>query len=113
MDYEVVIGLETHAQLNTKSKLFCGCSTAFGAPPNSFTCPVCIGMPGVLPVMNKAAIEKVLRIAVAMNCTIGQHTYMDRKSYYYPDLPKNYQISQSHSNLGTEGFIDIEVDGTT
>ena len=111
MDYEVVIGLETHAQLNTKSKLFCGCSTAFGAAPNSFTCPLCIGMPGVLPVMNRSAIEKVLRIAVAMNCTIDQHTYMDRKSYYYPDLPKNYQISQSHSNLGSEGSTDIMVDG--
>jgi len=112
MDYEIVIGLETHAQLNTKTKLFCGCSTAFGAPPNSHTCQVCIGMPGVLPVMNEAAVEKVLRIALAMNCTIDQHTYMDRKGYYYPDLPKNYQISQSHSNLGSNGYVDIEVDGT-
>ena len=112
MDYEVVIGLETHAQLNTRTKLFCGCGTTFGAPPNSLTCPVCIGMPGVLPVMSKPAVEKVLRIAVALNCTIDQHTYMDRKGYYYPDLPKNYQISQSHSNLGNEGFLDIEVGGT-
>ncbi|NQT19421.1 MAG: Asp-tRNA(Asn)/Glu-tRNA(Gln) amidotransferase GatCAB subunit B, partial [Planctomycetes bacterium] len=92
MDYEVVIGLETHAQLNTRSKLFCGCSTKFGSPPNANTCPVCIGMPGVLPVMNEAALEKVIRIAIVMNCEIEQHTYMDRKSYWYPDLPKNYQI---------------------
>ncbi len=113
MGYEVVIGLETHAQLNTKSKLFCGCSTKFGAPPNSQTCPVCIGMPGVLPVMNRAAVEKTVKIAVTMNCKIDQHTFMDRKSYYYPDLPKNYQISQSHSNLGTDGYIDIEVGGET
>jgi len=111
MDYEVVIGLETHTQLNTATKLFCGCSTAFGAKPNSLTCPVCIGMPGVLPVMNRSAVEKVIKIAIAMNCTIDQNTYMDRKSYYYPDLPKNYQISQSHSNLGFEGCLDIEVDG--
>lgn len=111
MDYEIVIGLETHAQLNTKSKLFCGCSTKFGAPPNANTCPVCIGMPGVLPVMNEDALEKGITIAIAMNCEIEQHTYMDRKSYWYPDLPKNYQISQSHSNLGNNGYIDIEVDG--
>jgi len=111
MDYEVVIGLETHAQLNTRSKLFCGCSTKFGSPPNANTCPVCIGMPGVLPVMNEAALEKVIRIAIVMNCEIEQHTYMDRKSYWYPDLPKNYQISQSHSNLGNNGYVDIEVEG--
>jgi len=113
MDYEVVIGLETHAQLNTKTKLFCGCSTQFGAPPNTHTCQICIGMPGVLPVMNKAAAEKVLRIALAMHCDIDQNTFMDRKSYYYPDLPKNYQISQSHSNLGSDGYVDIVVDGKT
>jgi len=112
MDYEVVIGLETHAHLNTATKMFCGCATAFGAPPNTQTCPVCIGMPGVLPVMNKTAVEKLISIAVAMHCTIDQHTYMDRKSYYYPDLPKNYQISQSHSNAGTDGYLDIDVDGT-
>ena len=111
MDYEVVIGLETHARLNTESKLFCGCSAKFGAPPNAQTCPVCIGMPGVLPVMNRAAVEKVIKIALAFNCEIDQHTYMDRKSYWYPDLPKNYQISQSHSNLGTDGCFEMEVDG--
>ena len=113
MDYEVVIGLETHAQLNTKSKMFCGCSTQFGAPPNTQTCQICIGMPGTLPVANKAAIEKVLQIAVAMNCRINQTNYFDRKSYYYPDLPKNYQISQDHSILGVDGYIDIEVNGET
>jgi len=111
MDYEVVIGLETHTQLNTNSKLFCGCSTKFGALPNAQTCPVCIGMPGVLPVMNKVAVEKVIKIALAFNCEIAQHTYMDRKSYWYPDLPKDYQISQSHSNLGSNGYIDIHVGG--
>ncbi|MCF6150467.1 MAG: Asp-tRNA(Asn)/Glu-tRNA(Gln) amidotransferase subunit GatB [Candidatus Kuenenia sp.] len=109
MDYEVVIGLETHAELSTESKLFCGCSTKFGAEPNTQVCPVCLGMPGVLPVVNKKAFEYALKAALALNCTINQHTNFDRKSYYYPDLPKNYQISQNYYNLGVDGYMNIEV----
>ena len=108
-NYETVIGLEIHAQLKTESKLFCGCSTEFGAPPNTQTCPVCLGMPGVLPVMNRKAFELSLRAALALDCTIGSRLTWDRKNYYYPDLPKNYQISQNYHNLGVDGYVDIEV----
>ena len=92
--YTIVIGLEVHVQLLTASKLFCGCSTQFGGPPNTQTCPVCIGMPGVLPVMNRRAIELSVKAALALNCQIARFTKWDRKNYYYPDLPKNYQTSQ-------------------
>jgi aspartyl-tRNA(Asn)/glutamyl-tRNA(Gln) amidotransferase subunit B len=112
MEYEVVIGLETHAHFLTQSKMFCGCSTTFGAPPNTQTCPVCQGLPGVLPVVNKKAFELGLRIALALNCEIAPVTQFDRKNYYYPDLPKNYQISQNYNNLGVRGWIDLDVDGT-
>ncbi len=112
MEYEVVIGLETHAELATITKLFCGCSTQFGAEPNTQTCPVCLGMPGVLPVMNKKAFEYALKAAIALNCEINRFTNFDRKSYYYPDLPKNYQISQNYYNLGVNGYMDISVNGT-
>lgn len=111
MAYEVVIGSEVHVELGTQTKLFCGCSTAFGAPPNTQTCPVCLGMPGVLPVMNRLAFEYALRIAVALDCEIDPVTKFDRKNYYYPDLPKNYQISQNYRNLGRNGHLDILVDG--
>jgi len=110
-DVEIVIGLETHAQLATDSKLFCGCSTRFGAPPNTQTCPVCTGQPGVLPVLNRKAFEYALRTALALDCQINRHTVFDRKNYYYPDLPKNYQISQNYANLGVNGRIELEVDG--
>jgi len=113
MDYEIVIGLEAHAQLATRTKLFCGCSTRFGAPPNTQTCPVCTGHPGVLPVLNRTAFEYALKTALALNCQIARRTALDRKNYYYPDLPKNYQISQNYQNLGTDGHLDLEVDGTT
>jgi len=113
MNYEVVIGLEVHAQLATKTKLFCGCLTEFGAPPNSHCCPVCTGMPGVLPVMNRRAFELCVKTALALNCKIARRTWFDRKNYYYPDLPKNYQISQNSSLLGTDGFVEIELDGKT
>ncbi len=113
MPYETVIGIEVHAELDTRTKLFCGCSTAFGAPPNSQTCPVCLGMPGTLPVMNRQAFEFALRAAVALNCRIAPAAAFDRKNYYYPDLPKNYQISQSDRNLGEKGFLDILLDGRT
>lgn len=109
MTYEVVIGLETHAELATITKLFCGCSTKFGVDPNTQVCPVCLGMPGVLPVMNKKAFEYALKAAVALNCKIDEFTNFDRKSYYYPDLPKNYQISQNYHNLGVDGYMDISV----
>lgn len=111
MEYEVVIGLETHAELATVTKLFCGCSTRFGSEPNTQACPVCLGMPGVLPVMNKKAFEYALKSAIALNCKIGEFTNFDRKSYYYPDLPKNYQISQNYHNLGIDGYMDISVQG--
>ncbi len=107
MGYEPVIGLETHAELLTASKLWCACSTEFGRPPNTQTCPVCLGMPGSLPVLNGRALELALRAAVAMRCSINRHTYFDRKNYYYPDLPKNYQISQNYCNLGVDGYLDI------
>ena len=108
MDYEIVIGLEAHAHLATKTKLFCGCSTRFGAPPNSQTCPVCTGQPGVLPVMNRTAFDYALKTALALGCSITRDTVIDRKNYYYPDLPKNYQISQLYANLGVDGALDLQ-----
>jgi aspartyl-tRNA(Asn)/glutamyl-tRNA(Gln) amidotransferase subunit B len=94
MDFEPVIGLEVHAQLKTKSKIFCGCSTAFGAPPNTNTCQVCLGMPGVLPVLNKKVVEYTIKMALATHCTITSPNRFARKNYFYPDLPKGYQVSQ-------------------
>src|SRR5207245_6021277 len=107
MDYRIVIGLEVHVQLLTRTKLFCGCSTEFGLPPNSATCPVCLGLPGALPVMNRAAFELALKAALALNCRIAPFTKWDRKNYFYPDLPKNYQISQYDLPLGAGGWLDI------
>jgi aspartyl-tRNA(Asn)/glutamyl-tRNA(Gln) amidotransferase subunit B len=107
MSYRIVIGLEVHVQLLTRTKLFCGCSTQFGLPPNSATCPVCIGMPGVLPVMNRRAFELALKAAVALNCQIAPFTKWDRKNYYYPDLPKNYQISQFDLPFSHDGWLEI------
>ena len=111
MELEAVVGLEVHAELDTRTKLFCGCGTAFGAPPNTQVCPVCLGMPGVLPVINRKAFEHALRAALALNCRIPERTAFDRKNYFYPDLPKNYQISQSYRNLGTDGWVEIIVNG--
>jgi aspartyl-tRNA(Asn)/glutamyl-tRNA(Gln) amidotransferase subunit B len=108
LPYRIVIGLEVHVQLLTRTKLFCGCSTQFGLPPNSATCPVCIGMPGVLPVMNRRAFDLALKAAVALNCRIASFTKWDRKNYYYPDLPKNYQISQYDLPFSKGGWLDIE-----
>ena len=105
--FTTVIGLEVHVQLLTQTKLFCGCLTKFGAPPNTQTCPICIGMPGVLPVMNRRAFELALKAAVALNCDISAFTKWDRKNYYYPDLPKNYQISQYDLPFSHDGYLEI------
>ncbi len=111
MQYEAVIGLEVHAQLLTESKIFCGCSTAFGQPPNSNTCPVCLGMPGVLPVLNRQVVEFAIAAALATNCTIAERSVWARKNYFYPDLPKGYQISQFEAPIAEHGWLDITVDG--
>jgi aspartyl-tRNA(Asn)/glutamyl-tRNA(Gln) amidotransferase subunit B len=108
MDYKIVIGLEVHVQLLTRTKLFCGCGTQFGLPPNSATCPICMGLPGVLPVMNRQAFELALKAALALNCEIAYFTKWDRKNYYYPDLPKNYQISQYDLPFSHDGRLEIE-----
>jgi aspartyl-tRNA(Asn)/glutamyl-tRNA(Gln) amidotransferase subunit B len=110
MKYESVIGLEVHAQLLTKSKIFCGCSTAFGAPPNTHTCPVCLGMPGVLPVLNRRVVDFALRMALATDCRIAPTSRFARKNYFYPDLPKGYQISQYELPIAEHGRVSIEVD---
>jgi aspartyl-tRNA(Asn)/glutamyl-tRNA(Gln) amidotransferase subunit B len=110
--YEPVIGLEVHVQLLTKTKIFCGCSTRFGDPPNSNVCPVCLGLPGTLPVLNKRAVEMAMHAALAINCTVHEHSRFARKNYFYPDLPKGYQISQYELPLATDGHIDVEVGGT-
>jgi len=111
MQYETVIGLEIHSQLATESKMFCGCSTKFGARPNTNICPVCTGQPGVLPVINKKAIELAIKTAIALNCKIEPSSVFARKNYFYPDLPKDYQISQYELPLATKGYLNIEVDG--
>jgi len=111
VEYEPVIGLEVHVQLKTSSKVFCGCSTVFGAPPNTQTCPVCLGLPGVLPVLNKQALIYAIKTALAFNCQINTLCKFDRKNYYYPDLPKNYQISQYDLPIAEHGYIGIIVDG--
>ncbi len=111
LQHKVIVGLEIHVQLCTKSKMFCGCAVEFGAEPNSRVCPVCLGMPGVLPVMNKQAYEYSVLTAMALDCRIATFTKWDRKSYYYPDLPKNYQISQYDLPLGGNGFIEIPLEG--
>ncbi len=113
MQFEPVIGLEVHAQLKTRTKIFCGCSTAFGAPPNTHTCPVCLGMPGVLPVLNRKVVEYTLRMALATGCRVAGHSRFARKNYFYQDLPKGYQISQYEQPLAVGGRIDITVNGET
>jgi aspartyl-tRNA(Asn)/glutamyl-tRNA(Gln) amidotransferase subunit B len=109
--YEPVIGLEVHVQLLTKTKIFCGCSTRFGDPPNTNVCPVCLGLPGTLPVLNKRAVEMAMRASLALHCTVQERSRFARKNYFYPDLPKGYQISQYELPLATGGWVEIEHDG--
>ena len=111
MKYEPVIGLEVHVQLNTKTKAFCGCPTTFGAEPNTQVCPVCLGFPGSLPVYNEEALSRAIKVALALDCKVQEYTKFDRKNYFYPDLPKDYQISQYDLPLSSAGFLDIEIDG--
>ncbi|MEW6518867.1 MAG: Asp-tRNA(Asn)/Glu-tRNA(Gln) amidotransferase subunit GatB [Thermodesulfobacteriota bacterium] len=111
MEFETVIGLEVHAQLKTRSKIFCTCTTEFGKPPNTNTCPVCLGMPGVLPVLNRQVVEFAMKMAIATDCEIAEVNQFARKNYFYPDLPKGYQISQFDRPLARRGHVDIEVDG--
>lgn len=110
MEYEAVIGLEVHVHLKTKTKAFCGCSTEFGSTPNSQVCPVCLGFPGSLPVLNELALEHAIRVGLALNCAVQEATKFDRKNYFYPDLPKNFQISQYDLPISKKGFLDIDVD---
>ena len=111
MSFEAVIGLEVHAQLMTRSKLFCGCSTTFGAAPNAHTCEVCLGMPGALPVLNREAVRLAVRAALALGCKVNEHSQWARKNYFYPDLPKGYQISQFDQPIAADGMLKVAVDG--
>lgn len=111
MAYEAVIGLEIHSELKTKTKIFCGCATSFGAEQNTHVCPVCLGLPGALPVVNKKVVEFAIKAGVAFNCTINKFSKFDRKNYYYPDLPKNFQTSQYDLPIAEHGYVDIEVGG--
>jgi len=113
MQFEPVIGLEVHAQLKTNTKIFCACSTAFGAPENSHTCPICLALPGTLPVLNRKVVEYAMRAGIATHCTINPVSVFDRKSYFYPDLPKGYQISQLDSPIAEHGYLDLDIDGET
>lgn len=111
MKYEAVIGLEIHSELKTQTKIFCGCATSFGADQNTHVCPVCLGLPGVLPVVNRKVVEFAIKAGLATNCTINQYSKFDRKNYYYPDLPKNFQTSQFDLPIAEHGSVEIEVDG--
>ncbi|MDQ3457488.1 MAG: Asp-tRNA(Asn)/Glu-tRNA(Gln) amidotransferase GatCAB subunit B, partial [Actinomycetota bacterium] len=111
--YAPVIGLETHVELGTASKMFCGCPTEFGAEPNTQVCPVCLGLPGALPVANAAAIEATIRIGLALHCSIASWCRFARKNYFYPDMPKNFQISQYDEPLCTDGWVDVLLSGDT
>ncbi len=111
MAYETIIGLEVHAQLKTRAKIFCSCSTEFGGPPNGHTCPICLGMPGVLPVLNREVVNFVLKTGLALHCRINPFSRFARKNYFYPDLPKGYQISQYEHPLCEAGFLNIDLDG--
>ena len=111
--YETVVGLEVHTELKTKSKIFCGCTTEFGGDQNTHVCPVCLGLPGAMPVLNKQVVEFAIKVGLALNCEILKFNKFDRKNYYYPDLPKNYQTSQYDLPICLNGHLDIEVNGET
>src|SRR6266550_2853635 len=111
MDYEPAIGLETHVQLKTKSKMWCGCANKFGAPPNTHVCPVCLGLPGVLPVANEEALKLTTLTGYLLNCSIPPYAKFDRKNYFYPDMPKNYQITQYDKPSTAAGYVDFEFEG--
>ncbi|NPA41083.1 MAG: Asp-tRNA(Asn)/Glu-tRNA(Gln) amidotransferase subunit GatB [Aquificae bacterium] len=114
MEYEAVIGLEIHVQMDTQTKLFCSCKVEFGSEPNTNVCPVCLGMPGSLPVLNRKAVEYAIRASLALNCTVHEESIFARKNYFYPDLPKGYQISQYEKPIATDGYLDIDLpDGST
>lgn len=113
MSYETVIGLEIHAELNTKSKIFCSCPTEYGAKPNTNTCPICMGIPGTLPLLNEEAVKLAVKAGIMLNCSINRMSRLDRKNYFYPDLPKAYQISQYEIPVCSGGYIDVEADGVT
>lgn len=108
MEYEVIIGLEVHAELSTRTKIYCGCTTEFGGEQNTHCCPVCMGLPGALPVLNKRVVDYTIKAGLALNCTINKETHMARKNYFYPDCPKNYQITQDDTPICSEGYIEIE-----
>ena len=111
--YETVIGLEVHVELATKTKIFCGCKTDFGAEPNTHVCPICTGMPGSLPILNKQVVEFALRAGLALNCQINQFCKFDRKNYFYPDNPQNYQISQLYLPICHDGYVELETSAGT
>src|SRR5690554_6654843 len=111
MEFETIIGLEVHVELKTNSKIFCGCSTEFGAPPNTNVCPICLGHPGTLPTLNRSAVDFAMKAALALNCQIADTMTFDRKNYFYPDNPKAYQITQDENPIGEHGWIEIEVNG--
>jgi aspartyl-tRNA(Asn)/glutamyl-tRNA(Gln) amidotransferase subunit B len=113
MKWETVIGLEVHVELSTKSKIFCSCTTEFGGDPNTHCCPICTGMPGTLPVLNESVCEYAIKAGIALNCSITPYGKFDRKNYFYPDLPKAYQISQLYLPICTNGTVPIEVNGVT
>ena len=111
--YDPVMGLEVHVELGTRTKMFCGCPTGFGADPNTQTCPTCLGLPGSLPVVNAKAIESAIRIGLALNCDIAEWCRFARKNYFYPDMPKDYQISQYDEPIAFNGYLDVEAAGRT
>ncbi|MBQ3107521.1 MAG: Asp-tRNA(Asn)/Glu-tRNA(Gln) amidotransferase GatCAB subunit B, partial [Firmicutes bacterium] len=108
MTWEIIMGLEIHAELSTESKIFCSCTTAFGSAPNTQVCPVCLGLPGTLPVLNKEVVNKAIKAGLIFDCKIEKSTVFDRKNYFYPDLPKAYQISQLYAPICTNGRVEIE-----
>ena len=109
--FDPTMGLEVHVELNTESKMFCGCATEFGAEPNTQVCPVCLGLPGAMPVMNRKAVESAIRIGLALNCEIAEWCRFARKNYFYPDMPKNFQTSQYDEPIAFEGHTEVDVDG--